>query len=159
MEILVRYILVLFGLSLKYKTLDQCLSGLIISSLTFLSLMAPLSLTVPNENVYIISIKIFSFSSSLLIVWIYILLKKRIEKFYGMYDEISEYFSKITGVNNKYRENRWSTLALMVCSSLCYISTLVLMVSEELNKIIKPLNLKISLYHHIPLTGLCFIVL
>ena len=148
----VRYVLVPFGLSFKFKALDQVLSGLYISILAGLIILVTLSIPTLNNNLLMSIMKIIGLMSLFSILWAYILMKKRIEKFYGMYDEICASYHNI--IQNK--KNVFTPIIIScICFCLCYSLTFVISIySVEFNKVFKPFNMSIKFCYHGPITGL-----
>ena len=104
---LVQVILMIFGLSLKYKALDQILSGVLISMLSFVSLF----FIIPYNSDHLV-IKLSALCVALSSMCGYILLKRRTEKFCGMYGEISAFDVRF---RRKRSNLAWSNFILFVC--------------------------------------------
>src|ERR1700712_5711458 len=108
----VRLVLTLFGLSGKYKSVDQFLSGLFISIMSILCFLLLLAIPVFNYSVSMLITKITSFMITLSLVLAYLLLKKRIGKFYGIYDENTAFNCKIT---RKQTKSNLSIFMFSIC--------------------------------------------
>ena len=148
---LVKILLIAFGLSLKYKVMDQILNGLIISMLSFLSLFF-ISTMPLIADLWVGLEKLCSLCFPITTVCGYILLKRRIKKYYGMYGEISAF-------DVRFRRNRgnltWSNLMFFLCFGMCYISSMNFDFNNEIYSV-QTDNIKFYLYHHIPFTGFIF---
>ena len=118
---LVTLLLAPFGLTFKYKTLDQIISGLLLSlfitSWCFMAAILPFS----NRSSTILVLKLTSFICFSSMVLAYILLKRRIEKFYGMYDEIVAFNTKRIPIKNYLDTSLVMFIICSVCSFFCII--------------------------------------
>ena len=152
---LVRKILVPVGLGFKDKVLDQVLSRLMVSTLSVLLFFEFLTIPRSYGNIFEMISKISAFLTISLLLYSFKLLKKRIEKFYGMFDEVLAFHTRISVKKNSINTH---FIIFIVCSSLCYVSSLCLILfSKELKSLLQPIITGISFEWHYPYTGLFFI--
>ena len=85
----------------------------------------------------------------------YIIMKRRIEKFHGMYEAVTAFCSKIITDKNKPDTSLWFLYTCFILSYVCM--NYMAFHCNEVNKIFQPLKLNIYLYHHIPITGFALI--
>ena len=153
---LVRIILVPFGLSFKYKMLDRVLSALMVSSLSLFLTFISLSIIRSYENIYETLSKISTFLTLIILLYSFILLKKRIEKFFGMYDDVIEFHTKISIEKRLINPN---IIVFIICFILCYVSTIYsLLFSKEIKFLLTPTIMinKILIDLHYPIAELSF---
>ena len=152
---LFQYILLPFGLSLRHKTLDYIFSG--ISSSVFFLMAVTTLLSLPiNTSIEVILLKISSFGLLFVWIWAYILLNKRSEDLYGMFDAI------LVFERNRTPKERlkfgFSLILFISCLMLSYVLSIHFTLSNiEFNLIFAPVQFEILFYHHAPLTFLFLI--
>ena len=150
---IIQVLLMPFGLSYKYKTLDQVLSGLIISFFSIVFLVILISLYAMKHNFLLIIVQICSLIYILSLILGFILLMKRIEKLYGMYEEILAFDTKIRPNKKKIG---FSALITIIFFSLTYVCFLLLIFfNQELNKVFE----QIKIHYHGSITGFISFIL
>ena len=155
---LVRIILMVFGLSLEDKAMDQIMRGLIMSILSFVGLFFIISMPY-NRDFMVVLEKLGALCLLFFTICGYSLLKKRIEKFIGMYGAISAFDVRF---RRKRSNVTWSTLILFVCFGMTYVSAIYYsFYNEEFNEIfsVRLNGIKLCVYHHLPLTGFITLLL
>ena len=149
---LVRIVLAFFGLSKKYKKLDQFCFGLFITAFILSTVQVCLSFSLFGESLLKLIIKINILILCFVLIIVYTLLKKRIDKYYGVYDEIYFYYKKIT--KNKEKKSSYSLIFICICFIGNYISLMLLNYTDDFQNIFKNEMIKIEFRHHGPITGL-----
>ena len=142
---LIRFLLTVFGLSRTHKKLDQCLAGLFISAISLFTIMNCLSIDLFEENTLSIVSKVLMILFGISTLLAYILLNQRIDKYYGMYEEIDFYHQKIT---RNEKNNNISLIYFSIYFILSYIFSLALNYSEEYYNIFDKYIVYVKVYYY-----------
>ena len=149
---LFQYILLPFGLSLEYKTLDNVFSGISFSvfSIYLLTTLMSIPLDLSMDGLILKTSVLFVF---LQLFRSYILLRRERENFFGQLDAVLRF------ERNKCPKERlkfgFSMISFISCLMLTYVSCVyIMLMNGEVNRLFSNHQVNILLYQHFALTGL-----
>ena len=149
---LFQYVLLPFGLSLRYKTLDYIFTG--ISTSIFGLMVGTTLLSLPmDSSLNVILAKLVALLVEFFRIWAYVFMRKRSEDLYGMFDAI------LIFERNKTPKERlkfgFSLILFISCLMLSYVITILLtLLNIEINQLFVPLKFDILFCHHAAVTFL-----
>ena len=148
---LFQYMLVPFGLSFRFNSLDYYFTGITISIFGLFFVTTVLSFGAFNDTKMILLKANFLVTVSSML-WSFKLIKQKLEKFYGMYDEILAFDEMYIQSRNTFG---FSLIIFLLSFTFTYITGIyVVLTNTFINEIFALAHLKIYLYHHFALTSL-----
>ena len=151
---LFQYMLVPFGLSFRFASIDYYFSGITVSIFGLFFVTTVLSFGVFND-IKMVVLKISFLVTVLCLIRSFKLLQQNLEKFYEMYDEILAFDETHTPQTNKFG---LSMIIFLLSFMLTYITGMYIVSTNSfINEIFELVNFKVYLYHHFAITSFYFV--